>query len=33
LPTAPTQLIVIQDTAPSGGLPLGRAVIIYVKQP
>jgi uncharacterized protein (TIGR03437 family) len=33
LPTAPTQVIVIQDTVPSGGLPLGRAVIVYVKQP
>jgi uncharacterized protein (TIGR03437 family) len=33
LPNAPTQVIVIQDTVPSGGLPLGRAVIIYVKQP
>jgi uncharacterized protein (TIGR03437 family) len=33
LPNSPTQVIVIQDTAPSGGLPLGRPVIIYVKQP
>ena len=33
LPTAPTQVIVLQDSQPSGGAPLGRAVIIYVKQP
>lgn len=33
LPNNPTQVIVLQDSIPSGGGGLGRAVIIYVKQP
>ena len=33
LPTNPTQVIVLQDSQPSGGGGLGRPVIIYVRQP
>jgi uncharacterized protein (TIGR03437 family) len=33
LPTSPTQVIVLQDSVPSGGGGLGRPVLIYVKQP
>jgi uncharacterized protein (TIGR03437 family) len=33
LPTNPTQVVVLQDSQPSGGGGLGRAVIIYVCNP
>jgi uncharacterized protein (TIGR03437 family) len=33
LPTNPTQVIILQNSHPSGGAGLGRAVLIYVRQP
>ena len=33
LPNNPTQVVILQDSQPTGGIPLGRLVIIYVRQP
>jgi len=33
LPENPTQVVIFQNSVPSGGAGFGRKVIIYVKQP